>query len=99
MELRHGVPYAPYERLGVWLAAQTADTVSLSFTDIEAILGHRLPPSAWSSSSWWRQAEQRQVLPARSWCAAGWHLVTVDRQTGRVTYTRIPDGRINPYLK
>jgi hypothetical protein len=71
MELHHAMPYAPYGRLGAWLAAQSAASVSLSFTEVEHILGHRLPPSVWTSSSWWRQAERRQALPARAWCAAG----------------------------
>jgi hypothetical protein len=96
MELRRDMaPYAPYERLGAWLAAQPGERVplTLTFAEVEQVLGHRLPPSAWCSSSWWQHAEQRQQAPGRAWRAAGWQLEAVDHQDAVVTFTRIGDGQ------
>ena len=88
MEPPRGLPYAPYERLGAWLAAQSGERIALTFAEVERILGHRLPPSAWTMSTWWRHAEQRQQLAGRAWLAAGWRLAAVDRRGATVTYVR-----------
>jgi hypothetical protein len=77
-----------YQPLGEWLAACTIPRVTLTFAMIEAILGHALPSTAWSSSTWWRHSDERQQGPGGVWWAAGWQLAAVDRRQAQVTFVR-----------
>jgi hypothetical protein len=49
-----------------FLAAQSADQVTLSFTEIEALIGRPLSISATQSQAWWIQASQRHVRDLRA---------------------------------
>ncbi len=44
---------AKYQPLGDWLAAQPGERVTLTFGQVEQILGQRLPASAWANAGWW----------------------------------------------
>ncbi len=79
---------AKYQPLGDWLAAQPGEHVTLTFAQVEQILGQRLPPSAWTDHAWWWGTERRQESAAWVWLAAGWRLAVVARQDASVTYVR-----------
>ena len=61
--------------LTVWLQ-QATSPVTLTFADIERILGRALPASARRHRAWWANSAS-QVVP-RQWLAAGWHAASVD---------------------
>lgn len=63
-----GGKYAP---LGEALAASSAATVSLSFREVERILGFALPASARRYSAWWQNDTTGSHSHARSWLGAG----------------------------
>jgi hypothetical protein len=88
---------ARYQPLGDWLAAQQGASVTLTFTEIEQILGQPLPTRARVASSWWHTTERRQDPPARVWGAAGWRVAAVDRRHAAVTYVRV-DAASEPAL-
>ena len=79
-----------YQPLGDWLAARPESQVTLTFAAVEAILGHRLPPSARSSNTGWHTNDQRPYGAGRVWRAAGWRVAAVDRQDEMVTFERLP---------
>ena len=77
-----------YQPLADYLAALPPETVSLTLTfpEIEAILGEPLPAAA-GIVAWWRNSTGADVRP---WRAAGWRAVQVHlRQTPAVvTFVR-----------
>ena len=73
-----------YQILGDWLATQPGPRVQLGFGEAERLLGHRLPASAWSDTSWWWTANRRDL-----WHAPGWRLEAVDRRGTTVTFARV----------
>ena len=77
-----------YEPLGKYLSSQTADSCTLTFSDVEAIVGGCLPASARAHQGWW--GNDKTHVQARSWMRAGWkvtqhHLL----RRGHVHFTRI----------
>jgi hypothetical protein len=74
-----------YQAIGDWLAIQPGPQVALRFGEVERLLGHRLPPTAWSGRSGWWWAASRHGL----WHAPGWRLEAVDRLRGIVTFVRV----------
>ena len=82
--------YGPrkYDPLARYLADLTADEVTLTFPEIEAIIGAPLPASASLSSFWPRTSRS---LVARPWVRAGWRVVRTDLRSGppAVTFARI----------
>ena len=77
-----------YELLGEYLSDQTADSCTLTFSDVESIIGAPLPASARARRGWW--GNDRTHAQARSWMQVGWkvtqrHLL----RRGHVHFTRI----------
>ena len=76
-----------YQPLGAHLARQPGPTHTLTFGQIEAILGRPLPPNAHARRDWWTN------VPARSqadhgWLVAGWQVAGVDRGRQTVTFRK-----------
>ena len=80
---------SPYQPLGDYLAALPVDTaeVTLTFREVEAILGEPLPAAA-GKASWWSNAPT--AGNGRAWRLAGWRAVQLHlRQTPpTVTFVR-----------
>ncbi len=66
------------------IAAQTKDTVTLSFTEIEALVGALLPETMQIDTGWWNGVSHAYV---RAWEAAGW-TATLDRRNRCVHFAR-----------
>ncbi len=81
--------YAP---LAIWLQGQPldVDTVTLTFSDIESILGAILPPSARQHRSWWANDSVGHVQ-SQQWLDAGWRVSYLNMTEQRVTFTRIQE--------
>ena len=78
-----------YQPLADYLAAQSADEVRLSLSQIEALLGAPLPPSAYVRSWWWNKGAKQ--LAAQPWRAVGWEAALNRRaDEWRVTFRRRP---------
>ena len=80
---------SPYQPLGDYLAALPPETtsVTLTFPEMEAILGESLPMGA-GKAAWW--ANTRTPANIRPWRRAGWRAVQLHlRQTPpSVTFVR-----------
>lgn len=65
-----------YRPLGEYLVKQHEVVVSLTFQQIEQILGFALPPSAYSHRAWWANSPSHPQ--AGSWLNVGWKVSKVD---------------------
>jgi hypothetical protein len=70
-----------YRPLGDHLVKQSEVSVSLTFQEIERILGFSLPPSAYSHRAWW--ANSLSHPQAGSWLNVGWKVskVNIEQKT------------------
>ena len=77
-----------YEPLGVYLAAIPASqaSVTLTFSEIESIIGAELPPSAVEHRAWWANQETGSRAP--HWQAAGFKVDKVNQQQKIVLFCR-----------
>ena len=74
-----------YEPLELYLRAVPAPIrdVTLSFAEIERILGASLPPSALSHRPWWENQKDSKSRPqAHAWLSAGFHVDAVSQMRG-----------------
>ena len=67
-----------YQPLADYLARQSAATVTLTFAEIETILGQRLPPSA-RTRAWWMHGVPRRGY-RRLLTPLGWMVGAVHRR-------------------
>lgn len=82
--IKSGSKYYPlYEHL----FNASADTVDLTFGEIEAILKSHLPSSALSSKSFWSNRGSG-ALQALSWMNAGYHVIQVNLEHEHVTFKK-----------
>ncbi|MGZ4665263.1 MAG: DUF7662 domain-containing protein [Frankiaceae bacterium] len=78
---------AKYDPLGRWLSAQRdRSEITLSFADIERLIGDGLPASAHRHQAWW--ANDASHVQASVWLAAGWAVDTADPTARRVRFLR-----------
>lgn len=82
-----------YEPLEQYLKEQasTSSAVTLSFEQIEAMLGAKLPASAYDHRAWWGNEQDTTIHPQKkAWDSAG-YVVDFVRQTrglGQVRFKR-----------
>jgi hypothetical protein len=77
------LPSGTYAALGHYLAG-ARPPVTLIFVDIERVIGRPLPASARRHRPWW--ANDPSHSQARAWLGAGWRVLSVDLNAGRVTF-------------
>jgi hypothetical protein len=77
---------AGYAPLAEWLSASAERQVSTTFVELGRLLARPLPASARALRAWW--ANNDRSPQARAWLGAGWRVAAVERDAGRVTFTR-----------
>ena len=65
-----------YDPLCDYLLECKTDKVRLTFSEIEKIIGRRLPPSANNYREWWAN-DTSHTQAANGWLAAGWQTLEV----------------------
>jgi DNA-binding transcriptional regulator YiaG len=75
-----------YYHLYTYLMQSGQEILTLSFKQIEAILGRSLPPSARARRDWW--GNRTSALQATSWQNAGYQITNFDLEKEQVTFTR-----------
>ncbi len=82
-----------YDPLRTYLARQSENRVSLTFKDIEAVLGATLPEPAYTSPGWWTNQEDQSNSPqSNAWLSAGFGVCLVAHQTGRSGWVEFVRG-------
>jgi hypothetical protein len=76
-----------YEPLSKYLAGNGAESVALTFGQIETILGASLPPSARRHDAWWSNNTDGHVN-AKAWVSVGYATRGLDRGAERVTFQK-----------
>jgi hypothetical protein len=76
-----------YEPLPQFLELARSSIKRLSFTEIERILGFKLPKSAYEHEAWWSNNATGHSH-ARAWLSAGWRTQDVDLGGRKVTFQR-----------
>lgn len=66
-----------YTPLTHWLSSQNFDKISLSFNEIEKIIGEKLPPSAYKHNRWW--LNDKNHAQGKSWIDAGYTVTNYTR--------------------
>ncbi len=79
--------YAP---LGYYLNHTDALQVTLSFKDIEKIVGLSLPATAKKHPQWWANRHAAGSTQCDSWIKVGWQVFHVDRHRQEVTFIKHP---------
>ena len=74
-----------YRKLYEYLCSSKESEWSASFSDIETIVGFKLPPSARKHLHWWLDSGFGHV---RTWLAAGWKTAEVDLDTETARFWR-----------
>jgi hypothetical protein len=83
-----------YEPLERFLRAQHADEIPMTFTEIERLLGAKLPNSK-TNRAWWSNNPNNNVMTS-AWLNAGYLTERVDLKNDRVVFRRIGAERVGP---
>jgi len=76
-----------YQPLGAYLAGQPGPTRTLTFGEVEAILGRPLPAVARTGRRWWTNNPGFSQADY-GWLAAGWQVDSMDRGGQVVTFRK-----------
>ncbi|ASC72472.1 hypothetical protein XM38_034290 [Halomicronema hongdechloris C2206] len=71
-------PGSKYYPLFEYLQRCDQDETTLTFAEIEALIGKSLPASARQRKNWWSNRDSASALQAGAWVKAGYHVVAVD---------------------
>ncbi|MEM2045456.1 MAG: hypothetical protein QXO20_04670 [Candidatus Bathyarchaeia archaeon] len=82
-----GAGVSRYAQLAEYLKRQGAESLTLSFSEIEGLLGSPLPASARKLRVWWSN-DATHAQARYGWLQAGWRVEAVDLDAGAVTFRR-----------
>lgn len=81
-----------YEPLRTFLLFSGRERLTLTFPEIEQVLGRKLPASARKRSAWWSNNAQGHVQ-AEAWLASSYRTVDLDLAAEKVTFAlHLPYG-------
>lgn len=76
-----------YYPLYAYLLHSEKDEVTLTFIEIEKIIGSLLPNSARATRQWWSNRKTtRKIIQSTAWLQAGYRMKAVDLVNQRVTF-------------
>jgi hypothetical protein len=84
-----------YEPLPQFLASVGGSLHRMSFTEIERILGFKLPKSAYEHEAWWSNNATGHSH-ARAWMKFGWRTQSIDLAGRKVTFQRSGPSPASP---
>jgi len=84
-----------YQELGAFLKGRHETEVPMTFAEVEAVTGAKLPASAFKHRPWWSNNPNNSVL-TRVWLAAGYRSERVDMAAERLVFVKNPSGKANP---
>jgi hypothetical protein len=75
-----------YDALRLLLENLNQSQISMTFSEIEKVIGGKLPQTAYARNQWWENNSNRHSQ-AKAWLNAGWHVshLVLGEQ---VTFTR-----------
>jgi len=79
---------AKYSALGQYLSTLNADSVTISFSEIERLIESTLPASAYNHPAYWSNERSGTHTWAHVWQAAGWRSENLDIARQSITFRR-----------
>jgi DNA-binding XRE family transcriptional regulator len=76
-----------YYPLHTHLNEQPLDELTLTLSEIEAMMEEPLPASARTRRAWWSN-RSRGAVQADAWMEAGYHVETIDLENERITFRK-----------
>ena len=83
-------PPRKYQALGDYLAALQADEVTLTFPQMERIIGAPMPAAA-HTRRFWLNNPRSPGHPSREWLRVGWRVAAAELRRDQVTFQRPRD--------
>ena len=80
-------PGSKYYLIFEHLQACKQAAVTLTFTEVEALMGCSLPASALKKKNWWSNRDSASALQASAWINAGYQIESVDLAQQTVTFS------------
>jgi hypothetical protein len=80
-----------YDPLRAYLSRHGGNLIPMSFAQVEAAAGHKLPRSAYTHRPWWAN-EERGHSHAKAWLSAGYETEQVDMQGKKLVFRRVSAG-------
>lgn len=77
-----------YQKLSSHLASLKGSEWKAEFREIEALLGFKLPRSAYSYQAWWANQSGDSLAQCAAWQSIGWRTGDLDLASQRVTFLR-----------
>ena len=74
-----------YGRLTGFLSGHAGRTATLTFAELERLVGTRLPADAYEGRAWWEGKSRHHT---RAWRRAGWRVEAADVLSRVVTFVR-----------
>ena len=81
-----------YDPLGQYLASNPFDEVSMTFSEIEQVLGFALPEKSKRIRAWWSNNPDNSVL-TKVWLEAGFRSEQVDMAAQKLVFRRMVPSR------
>ncbi len=81
-------PGSKYYSLFGYLQLCNQPEITLTITEIEALIGGLLPASARIKKAWWSNRDSSSALQALAWVRAGYHAEVVDLSQQTVTFRK-----------
>lgn len=80
-----------YAKLAVWLQERNSESdIVLDFSEVEAIIGAKLPPSARSHRAWWANDSVGHTQ-SKLWLEVGWRVADLNLVDEQVLFSRTKD--------
>lgn len=79
-----------YEPLTAFLKAKHGREVRISFSEIEALIGQKLPARSKGHRAWWSNNPSNSVM-TKAWLAAGYKSAQVDMAGEKLSFVPDPD--------
>jgi hypothetical protein len=89
-----------YEKLSSYLISLTVEQITLTFFEIEKIIGFSLPKSAYTYPAWWSNQAGSEHSQSWAWQSIGWQTRQVNLSSQHVSFrhTRIEVSKNDPAL-
>ena len=88
--VQDGAATGKYRKLYLYLDGLAEQEWTTSFSEIEAIVGFKLPSSARKHRAWWaNESGETSHTHSRAWSAAGWKTVGVDMKAQSLLFRRL----------
>ncbi|MCY3768601.1 MAG: hypothetical protein OXG56_04430 [Gammaproteobacteria bacterium] len=81
-----------YEPLADHLRESSQPALSMTFDEIEEVVGAKLPPSAFKHRAWWSNNPANSVI-TDAWLGAGYETAKVDMQNRKLEFRKVLAGK------